>query len=314
MSKDIYYDKDILKRFVKDYNIPISMFEKDIFNYLIDLYDEELGTKKKFELLKKTLDDFDNNSLFFQEYYELRDKIITDLSEKKEFELFNEVDFQKVLNMKKHNYPKTDIFNRSNDGKVFISIDLVKANFQCLSYFDKEIFNGKKSYEEFMKEYTSSEYIIGSKYLRQVIFGKLNPRRQQTLEKYITLKILDYLYLEDLIQEEDVKMFSADEIVFEVSQEIINDKAALVEFTNIIKNNLKELGIDVSVELFQLNYIGKKAIAKEFKNRDGYRIMCAKRIYRQQLVKKYKELELEEKDLIFYHEGHIVKFISPLFK
>jgi hypothetical protein len=36
----------IKQRFIKDYNLPINIFEDDVFNYFIDLYDKTHKTKQ----------------------------------------------------------------------------------------------------------------------------------------------------------------------------------------------------------------------------------------------------------------------------
>ena len=41
------------------------------------------------------------------------------------------------------------------------------------------------SYEDWVKKFTDLEYIIESKYTRQVVFGKLNPSRQIKVENYM---------------------------------------------------------------------------------------------------------------------------------
>ena len=40
--------------------------------------------------------------------------------------------------------PSKDIFKPSNDNKLFISIDMKKANFSALRYYDKSLFRGEK--------------------------------------------------------------------------------------------------------------------------------------------------------------------------
>ncbi len=45
------------------------------------------------------------------------------------------------------------------------------------------------TYEDFIGKFTDSDFIKASKYTREVIFGKLNPKRHITAEKFFINKI-----------------------------------------------------------------------------------------------------------------------------
>ena len=76
-----------------------------------------------------------------------------------------------------------NIYNNSNTGKKFISIDLKKANFQALRKFNPEIVMNCGHTTILLNISMVTNISKKSKYTRQVIFGKLNPRRTITFEK-----------------------------------------------------------------------------------------------------------------------------------
>ena len=84
--------------------------------------------------------------------------------------------------------PTKDIFKPSNDGKLFISIDMRKANFSALKNYDSGIFDSVDTWEEFISRYTDNKHIINSKYIRQVILGNCNPKRQVTYENILWME------------------------------------------------------------------------------------------------------------------------------
>lgn len=316
------YDVQVLQRFVKDYKLPITIFEKDLFDYFLDLYDVTLNTHEKFNMLKNTLDKFESSQTFLDYYYELRDKIINDLNQKESYKKFTNFDMN-FYSINEKIFPKSDVFKEHNIGKVFMSIDLVKANYQSLKYFDKDIVDNTATYEDFIKQYTDIDYFYKSKYLRQVIFGNINPSRQQVIEKYMTSQILNHLLEKELFSLEHVKMFSADEIVIEFSSELYNyNLKSYKNYSDSLTKMIKNLGFEVDIEIYYLDVIKSKSnsdkdkiygYVKEFKNKKGVEFMSVSQVFKVQVLKHYYGLPIEENDLIFFHEGRRCKFLEPIF-
>lgn len=211
------YSEELIKRFVKDYNLPIQITETKYFDYFLDLYEKDLGSSTKFEkLLNEIKNKFDSNeSLFLENYYKTRNNIIDTILKSDSYKFFNSMDM-KIFNIKKYDISKSDVFKETNIGKTFISVDLVKANFQALKYIDKEIVLWCDTYEEFISKFTDSEYMKNSKYLRQVIFGKLNPSRHISVERHIMGLIMEIIKSNNEFDELIPVSISNDEIVFEL--------------------------------------------------------------------------------------------------
>lgn len=304
------YSHKLLKRFVKDYKLPIQVVQEPYFSYFMDLYNSQYKTKEKFKLLQESRNKFNSDDEFLEEYYKIRDNVITTIKNVPEYKIYNEMDM-KHFDILNYNFPKHDIFNMGNVDKYFISIDLKKANFQALKWLNSELVLNCDTYKEFLSKFTDLEYMHNSKYLREVIFGNMNPKRQVKVEKYMTNKILKLLLEYNIIKENEIRMFSNDELIFEKSStetyELFND----IRVIDAIKN---QLNFDVTIEKYKLKNVkgSTKYFVKEFINKPGYELMCIPLVYHSQVYKKYNNLPLDENDLVFFYENQVCKFIKPL--
>lgn len=200
--------------------------------------------------------------------------------------------------------PTKDIFKPSNDGKLFISIDMRKANFSALKNYDSSIFDRANTWEEFIGKYTDNKHIINSKYIRQVILGNCNPRRQVTYEKYLMGGILDYIH-EFFIHISNCVFFSNDEIVFDIT-DTYNENT--IKF---LKLCLQEKSVvPVKCEVFTLHKInGIQGYYKELE--DGKtEFKCLDNYTLPFVLRKFQDQEITENDKVFYHEGLLSKFIE----
>ena len=240
----------LCRRFISDNNLQFQFVDYNHFNYCINLFGKKDDWNALLEVIKER---FDNNpNKFLDEYYQLRDKIITDFLDKKEYKFFNEEmdlnDF--ALDKDSRNITSNNIYNRENLGKTFLSIDLKKANFQTMKHISSSMVNNRATYEDFIGDYTDLDYIKNSKYTRQVVFGKLNPKRQITCEKFFTNEIRKLIETEIYAMSGKIVSMSNDELVYEITTpEKINDRLIqkLVEKIKSITD------FTVHVDLFKLN-------------------------------------------------------------
>ena len=294
--------RSIKRQFVKDYNLPIKLFDDEIFAYYIDLYDKLFNTKYKYYLLETLVSRLGGEQGFMHEFSSIKDEIIADISSKPVYAKLAEKD-SVVVYTPKYQIPDQNIYTRNFDGKTIISIDIRKANFNALKYFDRELVNNAKDYEEFISKYTAESYMKESKQLRQVIFGNLLPKKQQSIEKNIIHKICD-----NILDCFDVKLGLAgtDEIlILDPPDTIIMDLMSAFS-TDAILDMIK-------LDVFKIIHIHpeKPFYAKvsetkvEFKNVPG--------VYYPQIYKHYFKMPLVEKDFLFEYEGETVRFVNPLY-
>lgn len=314
-----HFNRELCKRFVNDNHLPIpATRDKDRFFYYVDLYEDIYGSRSLYNDMCNEIDiNFGGNSeAFFKHFYDARDKMIKDILENpryKDFLSFDMNDYKVCEPLKI--ISKGNVYNCSNIGKVFLSIDLSKANFQAMKFFDKSLVNDEDSYDEYLSRYTSSEYVHRSKYTRQVVFGKCNAGRQITIEKYLISKFFeDFNYDPRLI---DLVRFDSDELVFEIpyfEDYTIEDRKKLVNtIDESVKLASKNSGVEVSYKVYKLEAMCLHS-ERSGKNRKpnyllidlingGYKFKDVPQTYHAMVYKLLNGMELNKNDYYFRYEG-----------
>lgn len=297
------------ERFCKDCNIPIRLFQDPYFTDRLKLFDKFYGTLEKWNIFLEGLQKYHCEQDYFEEYNRVKDAAILSIKESEAYQKFNEEDMNKYCVIYE-NLPNKDIFKPSNDGKLFISIDMRKANFSSLYHYDNSMFSGANTWEEFIGKFTENKHIINSKYIRQVILGNCNPKRHITYEKYLMDILLTDL-LEKHISIERVVFFSNDEIVIDVS-DMNKSRQILLAFN--IEQYLKDASPKFKVELFTLHKIDNtdgyyKEIFKENREKD-IEFKCLDNYMLPFVIRSFLGEEITDNDRVFYHEGLLAQFIE----
>lgn len=302
------FSHSVLKRFVKDYSLPIQLIREPYFDYYINLYDNQYNTKEKYQLLCDTVATCGSEDNFMNEYHRIKDDILNTIKSTEAYSEFINGDMNKYAVLQ-NNYSRNNIFNESNVGKYFISIDLKKANFQAMKSHNPKLVLGANTYDEFMNKFTDLNYMIESKYIRQVIFGNMNPKRQIKIQQFLTNKILNKLLNKVIIESKQIKMVSPDEIVFEVGYLGFN----IVELDNVLSYICNDLNLNVEIEYYKLEQIKPfKFFVKQFVGTNDYELMCIPGVYAAQVYKIYNGLEINDYDKSFFYENQVAKFEKSL--
>ncbi|MCD8207102.1 MAG: hypothetical protein LUD72_04100 [Bacteroidales bacterium] len=245
------FNRDLANRFVSDYSLPFPItFKEEFFNYYLDLFASHYHARTKYSKLAEVVDEkFDGDaSKFLAEYYRVREEMIQTTLSNPSYQEFNNADLNKYAVKDRPQVTANNIYNGERIGGVYAIIDLRKANFQALKFVNPSIVNGAQTYEEFVGQFTDLEYIKESKYTRQVVFGQLNPKRQITVERYLTNEVrkivLDWANLISM---------GNDELVYEVVDKSVVNEENFSLLSDRIKNKCREkLGVEVHVEFFTL--------------------------------------------------------------
>lgn len=332
---DIHILNQLKKRFVSDFNLPIIIFEDNDFNYFLDLYETQFGSRTKWEKLTKTIDEkFDGNpNLFLEEYARVRNNMIESIETNEHYLKFVDGNNQLTeYDLPKLDYPTSNVYKETNNNRYFLSIDLKKANFSALMYHDSRILgeNEPVSYEKWVSKFTDLDYIKESKYTRQVVFGKVNPKRQIKVEKYMIFNVLkSYKELfETLNMKPEVVSFCTDEIVFDVTdynEYIFKNMYAIKHLQKCLH---EDWNISVDIEFYKLSlqlfktYQDTKIpvymkTSVDYKDRGkfnavSYDLFSVPSFYYAQIYKLIHGLPINETDMKFYMEGQIARFYHPL--
>lgn len=307
------------ERFCKDNSIQIKLFDEPYFTSRLELYDSEFNTLSLWNDFTKNVNAFRNEEEYFEQYNKTKDAAITFITSSPIFKEFNSMDMNKyAVPNEFRNLPGKDIYHSRNVGRTFMSIDMKKANFSSLRSFNKDVFDGATTYEEFISKFTNLSNIIKSKYVRQVIFGQCNCKRHITYEKYIT-----GLFVKDLIDSgkvslTDIVFFSNDEIVIDITSNTTTDKIdTLNEIQAVCENIVKKFN-EVYEVPFRINTFKLSEIIQDGTNIGYVRVMtdgsydfkCVNHINLPWVLRKIKGEPITDYDLVFNYEGKLAKFMS----
>lgn len=294
------------ERFVRDFKIPIRLYAEPYFTDRIMLYDSVYGTVEKWKSFVAEVNKFSNEEEYFAEYNRVKEAAMDFIKSSEEYILFNELDMNTyAIDPTYRSLPGKDIYHTQNVGKYFISIDMKKANFSCLKHFGRTIFDAD-TWEEFIGKFTTNQNIINSKYIREVIMGNCNPKRQITYEKFLMSIILDKLIALG-IDMSRVVFFSNDEIIFDITD--VTDNSIL----DIINSFVRTCSIPLRVEKFKLQGIkdNEKMIGFIKTITDGeLDFKCLNHINTPWVIRTLNNEDIQEDDLVFEHEGKLAKYID----
>lgn len=303
------------RHFCKNYNIPIKIFEEPYFSDRCILLNSYYGIEKKLKEYLDTVLSYDNEQDYFRENNERMQSVIDYLKNNENMIYFSQKeDMSKfAVPSKYQNLSSKDVWRDSSAGKMFISIDLKKANFQALRAYSEKIFDGAESWEEFLGKFTDKKSEIHSKHLRQVIFGAINPKRQTTYEKFLMCKILEHI--EPIITIDMIYSLNNDEIIIDIGNAFCSQLRTLVNFTRV---QIKKLRLDCHVNVFSVEKLGKDMYRQIFldglSDNKGFTFKKVNHLMLPFVIRQIRGEEPTESDYVFKNEsGYLCRFLkNPL--
>ena len=295
------------KRFCKDCSLPINLFDEPYFTQRLKALDVQFDCVKKFDTFCADLEKYDTEQEYFEYYNTVKDSVINMIKDNTEYMKFLNDDFADVRVVTKNiTLGNKNLYIEGNQDKTFISIDMKKANFSALRHYSPAIFKNVETWEQYIGFFTPSEHIRNSKYIRQVILGACNPKRQITYERYLMTML--YLHIKSELDGK-VSFYSLgnDEIIISVAGTSVSAK----EIKAAIATCPQKIGELVRFEMFDLQKVGDYGWMKviydepervEFKtiNADIY----------HQIVKHYWNMPITEDDLVFRYNGVLARFLE----
>jgi len=278
-------NKDFVKLF--DLNIPVW----EHFDYYIN----QLSKTNKYKDIYKLIDmfnDIDSKIDNFQEYKTLKSNQIIDFI--KSTNTYTEFCYDNNL----IDYPTNNNYSYK-EGLKYLSIDIRNANWISLKKYDQLNELGD-SYSDFLKKFDLPEIFNYSKYLRQFIFGNVNPKKQQKVQRNLiqeAVRKLDSYNIECVKNDEVIISFSE----FEEIQDIFN-------FVDLEKYKIKIFSIK-RVEDFRIDTIYNKdgeILYKEMVSVNG-------QLFYLKLKQYITDETLDIRDLYFRCDGKLgIWFVDEL--
>jgi len=187
-----------IKSFTKMFQLNIP--HDDHFDYYID----QLSKTEKYKNIKR-----------------FRDEFIQLESERDDLYGFRMDKMQLVINFIKDSHPYMEMIHDKNlldlpmnrnfsysDGVNYISVDMVQANWNSLKKYDQFNYLGD-SYKDLLLKFDFPGIFCESKSMRQYIFGNVNPRLQQKVERNIIQEII-----REFSDDFQVERVQHDEVIF----------------------------------------------------------------------------------------------------
>ena len=327
----------IKNRFCTDNNYPIKIFKEPFFEKRL----KTLGYYQEWLAFKDMLEsNFNNEQEYLEHYNKVKNNAIDFIKEQASYKKFESYNIKDEYNPFKIDRSRNGIFKKSNIGKVMLSVDLSSANFSALKYFNPNIVANKNSYYDFISQFTEIEHIRNSKYIRQVIFGNVNPKRQTRIEKFLIGRFIPVVLKTLLTQEEyqnEVERradnvenilisYMDDEIVFDLTRFTAEDFKRVDEE---IKKFSKDSSINVRSDFFKIynfekiidtfdgqqivsetDFYLKKSIFGDYA--ENFEFKCIDPISYPLVYSMYMGNPVAEEDKYFYHEGFVAKIIDNI--
>lgn len=293
---------------VKDFKLPIEFFDDFHWDYAKKqgyCNDSSSGTMTHLEgLMQEVIDGekLSNSEGFYAYSASVRDVIIKHISSKPEYDALN--------NMKLPAYEHTEkkqLYQANNNNQVFVSLDLIKANFNCLKHYDSALVDNL-TYNKFIKQFTPYDYFVESKQLRQVIFGNLNPKRQQYLQKMIMSQLITKVRENDSLANVimEISASSSDEVVFKLMPNV-DVNAVVVEIKTMLSQTEFEDMIKVSCFILRVKHFkADSSKVHEFYLKEDYftqqvEIKSVSGCYYPQVYKLVHDLPIFKPEMEFFY-------------
>ena len=246
--------KDFIKLF--DLNIP----EPEHFDYYIT----QLSKTEKFKDIRNLIELFEDADSQIDDFYGYKMEKSNDIiSFIKTTNAYNELCYDNNL----LDLPTNKSFTYEENVN-YLSVDLRSANWVSLKRYDQLNELGD-SYQDFLKRFGLPEVFVHSKYLRQFIFGNVNPKKQQKVQRNMIQDIVrqfqDQFRVEAVKNDEVIFRFDSFSDIEKIGETLPSDKFKIKVFTvkrvedfrvdtiyDIYGNELRNEMISVSGQEFYL--------------------------------------------------------------
>lgn len=277
--------KDFIKLF--DLNVPVL----DHFDYYID----QLSKTNRFKDIRELIELFEQADLKIDNIY--------DYKMQKSQEIINFIKTTNAYTELCYDDNLIDLPTNRNftysEGVMYLSVDLKSANWTSLKKYDQQNQLGD-TYGDFLSRFGLPEVFVRSKYLRQFIFGNVNPKKQQKVQRNLIQDVIRKCDKEHFMMQ--IECVKNDEVVFSFS-----DFGVVKEFVSSLESS------NYNFKLFSVQRVEDFRVDTYY-DLDG-NFLCKEMVgvNGQQFYWKLKQYitgeEIDIRDLYFKQDGKLATWV-----
>lgn len=306
---NIKIDDKLINTFVSWASVPIPVQLPEYLDYYLYLTDKYYNSKKLFALFMEDVKRFGGINKFIAHMNDVTDNIIRNIKSQPQYKTLLDAKFSKNISQSQED--KGNFYKMNNSGKWFISVDIKSANFTTLHMNYPGLFDGSSTWLEYLSKETTSEFIIASKFIREVIFGKLGTsNRVSALCVAFISEIIDKIKGTVFYKYLDIANRSHDEVIFSFK----SDDDSSEQIFDLLKNFLLESWPDkLHIKMFKLvNLSDKPYFVKEYPDGTIEFKKCPGKFI-MQCIRFFQKEPCQELDLKFVDEGYVATYDRSIF-
>ena len=301
IKTSVKIDAGAIECFAKYAALPIPVPIPEYVEYYLDQLEPYFNCRETYKFYLKALDKYRGASQYQQVINDLIVKIVNDFTSNAKLNEFKkskhgvktDKKYRDSISSGNHN-----VYHDMNKGKRFISVDVKAANFTTICDFSIEATLGFTNWNDLIASYTEDEFIRRSKYLREVVFGKIGTSKKAVmLCPFYLNRVFDIIKTFGYTSE-DIDSVNGDDITFK-DKGMYEDIKAKIEETYPGFYNIS-------------NYVLQKLDPKPFyikERTDGkIELKCIPKDSVMECIKKYEGRSLDEKDLKFIYNKRIATY------
>lgn len=207
------------------------------------------------------------------------------------------------------------LYSTGAENKMYISVDIRKANYTMLSQFCPEVFAGFDSWESFVNKFDNNQLytLSNSKFLREKLFGTtVKSNKIKLLSEYTVRKFIESLAIKLNMKDSinaQIVLLSGDEVVFNYTEELLKSikEECNMKIFKIETFHLKKLP--------KYNYFVKEYFSNDPSDITKKEFKCIPSNCLMECIKVYEGKPVEDLDLRFTADnGRVAKFEKPLYQ
>ena len=210
----------IVHTFRKYTKLPLPLTKHQFVNYYLDCLDPYTSCRAIFSQFLQDIETHETVFKLNSRIEQVINSIITYIKEHPSVQTFKDAVFEQEMKLLKSSPYKIhcELYKKENQDRLFISVDIVKADFNIIKYYHPEVFHHLSTWEEFVVSFLGEKPINtlkSSKSIRERIFGLVKlGNKTNSLAEYFIHKILHEMN----ISPANVITIATDEVVLSYDQ------------------------------------------------------------------------------------------------